>query len=291
MNITFSKLAAATLLLLCCKLYGQDTLNRSVQLLNYKIQLVETQIKLLEAKQQLSEVNPQQLNLKLREMDSLLQALKTKPSIKRTDTITIKPFQSAFKLNPGRLSEGTFQLSYERVLRKNFSVDVSAMGTYISSGGWGGGYLKGQALYAFSDQSNSYISYQGKVITGWGIVLQARNYLLPRIGSDIEAPFGLYAAPQFMYRKTWITGYYMERVDTVWQEKTVKQNLDVYALGVILGGKFSIKKVICVDIYLGGAWRFSKYTNEKNLTRNKGWRNIDYSGVLPTAGITIGILK
>ncbi len=291
MHTIYSKLLVAAILFFCCKLYAQDSINRSVHLLNYKLQLIETQIKLLEAKQQLSEAHPQQLNAKLQQMDSLLQATKIKPSIKILDTITVKPFKSVFKLYPIRLSEGTFQLSYERALRKNFSIDISAMGTYVSSSGWGSGYLKDQALLAFDEASNSYFEYQGRVITGWGIALQSRNYLLPRIGSDIKAPFGLYAAPQLMYRKTWITGYTTDFVDSVWKENKITQNLDVYSLGVILGGKFTIAKVICVDMYLGGAWRFSKYTNEKNLTRNKGWRNIDYSGVLPTAGITIGILK
>lgn len=267
--------------------YAQDTLNQYLQLMNYKIQLLEVQVKLLEAKQKLSEVNPQKTNLNLiKDVNSSEKIEKKKP-----DSVTYKPFKSAFKLNPTRLFEGTFQLSYERALKNNFSIDFSALGTYMSSNGWGSGYMKDQVFYAYDNELENYISYNGRVISGWGVALQARNYLLPRIGSKMNAPHGLYASPQLMYRKTWITGYTTEWVDSTWVEKTVKQNLDVFAIGVIIGGKFSIYKVICVDIFIGGAWRFSKYTNEKELTRNKRWNNIDYSGVLPTTGITIGILK
>lgn len=290
MNTIYFKSALAAMLFLCCKMYGQDTLRQSIQLMNYKIQLLETQIKLMEAKQQLSETNPVKPDPKMeKKMDSLLNSVKT--STKKSDTTSFEPFKSAFKLNPTRLFEGTFHLSYERAIRKNFSIDISAMGTYISAGGMGSGYLESQSLLSFDGATDTYFSYQGKVITGWGTILQTRNYLLPKIGSDINAPLGLYASPQFMYRKTWITGYTTSWIDSAWQEKTVKQNLDIFAIGVILGGKFTIHKVVCVDIFIGGAWRFSKYTNEDNLTRNKGWRNIDYSGVLPSAGISIGIMK
>jgi len=37
--------------------------------------------------------------------------------------------------------------------------------------------------------------------------------------------------------------------------------------------------------------RLSKYFRESHFTKYKKWNNIDYSGVLPTAGISIGILK
>ncbi len=283
------KIIFTTILLIFIAITGnaQDTLNPYLQLMNYKIQLLETQVKLLEAKQKLSEVNPQKTNLNLiKDVNSSEKIEKKKP-----DTVTYKPFKSAYKLNPARIFEGTFQLSYERALKNNFSIDFSAMGTYMSSQGWGSGYLKDQNFMAFDNASEDYISYNGRVISGWGVALQARNYLLPRIGSEIKAPYGLYASPQLMYRKTWITGYTTEWEDTTLVEKTVKQNLDVFAIGVIFGGKFSIYKVICMDIFIGGAWRFSEYTNEKELTRNKRWSNIDYSGVLPTAGITIGIMK
>jgi hypothetical protein len=267
--------------------YAQDTLKPYLQLLNYKIQLLEVQVKLLDAKQKLSDVNPQKTDLNLiKDVNSSEKTEKKKP-----DTASYKPFKSAFKLNPARLFEGTFQISYERALKNNFSIDFSALGTYMSSNGLGSGYMKDQVLYAYDNSLDTYISYNGHVISGWGVALQTRNYLLPRIGSKINAPYGLYASPQFMYRKTWITGYTTEWEDSTWKEKTVKQNLDVFAIGVILGGKFSIHKVICVDIFIGGVWRFSKYANEKELTRNKRWSNIDYSGVLPTAGITIGVMK
>ncbi len=61
--------------------------------------------------------------------------------------------------------------------------------------------------------------------------------------------------------------------------------------GVIIGSKFTLAKVLCIDAYIGGGMRLSKYYNEKTFTKYKKWYNIDYSGILPTAGINIGILK
>lgn len=266
---------------------AQDTLSQYLHVLNYKIQLLDAQIKLMEAKQKLWEINAPQVKLNTAENAGLTGINERK----KDDTLTYKAFKSAFKLNPARLFEGTFQLSYERAFRNNFSTDISLMGTYMSSQGWGSGYLKDQSFYAYSNSLDEYIAYNGRVVSGCGVVVQTRNYLLPRTGSKINAPHGLYASPQIMYRKTWITGYTTEWEDTTHTEKIVKQDLDVLAFGVILGGKFTIYKVICIDIFAGGAWRLSKYSNEKKLTRSKKWTNIDYTGVLPSAGITIGIMK
>ncbi len=73
--------------------------------------------------------------------------------------------------------------------------------------------------------------------------------------------------------------------------KGVKQRLNILSTGVIIGVRLPFKKVLFVDFYLGGHIKFSKYDKEAGLTKYKDWYNIDFSGVFPTAGIGIGILK
>jgi hypothetical protein len=108
-----------------------------------------------------------------------------------------------------------------------------------------------------------------------------------------NAPAGLYAAPQLIYRRMWITGNYMEydEEEEDWVEKEITRHLNVFAGGVILGAKLPFMKVLTVDVFIGGNIRLSKYNDEKGFTRYKDWYNIDFSGVYPTAGIGIGILK
>ncbi len=282
-------------IIVCNEIYGQDTINhrKSEQLLDLKLQLLDAKLQLLDTKLELLESEPvYRVNLKLRQLDSVFQSMEIKPETLETDTIIVKLYKSAIKLNPFRLFEGTFQLSYERAINDKLSIDVAGMGTYASTGsGLGGGYVKSQELALFDARTNSYNSYNAEMITGWGVFVQAKSFLLTKYYSNLKAPIGLYAAPQLMYRDILITGIENVWTDTVYVEKEVKQNLDVLAAGVILGVKFAFLKVLCIDIYVGGVMRLSKYDNESSLTKYKKWNNIDYSGVLPTAGINIGVLK
>jgi hypothetical protein len=82
-----------------------------------------------------------------------------------------------------------------------------------------------------------------------------------------NAPAGLYAAPQLMYRRMWITGNYMEyeEEEEDWVEKEITRHLNVFAGGVILGAKLPFMKVLTVDVFIGGNIRLSKYNDEKVL--------------------------
>ena len=184
------------------------------------------------------------------------------------------------------------QLSYEKAIKNNLSLDMSLLGTYVTKDGFGKGYLQNQDLAYADGISNSYIYYSGDMIRSIGCILRLKNYLLTRVNADSKAPIGLYAAPQLMYRRVWITGnQYEYGIYPFAAQKEFTRNLDIIQGGVILGSKFVVAKVLCLDVYLGGVMRLSKYYNEKTFTKYKRWNNIDYSGILPTAGINIGILK
>jgi len=79
--------------------------------------------------------------------------------------------------------------------------------------------------------------------------------------------------------------------DPVFVEHERNRNLNVMAAGITLGGKFLLLNVFSLDLYLGGTLRLAAYPDEDGFTRYKPWNNIDYSGVLPTAGINIGIVQ
>ena len=196
-------------------------------------------------------------------------------------------------LNPVSLFEGTFHLSYERLFNDKFSGSISALATYATEEGIAQYFFANQSFAYLDKASNSYEIYQGESIAGTGIILQGKNYLLSNFKAKKKAPLGLYAAPQLMYRRVWITGEAMEyNVDEdEWVEKVIKQQLNICSAGVVIGTKIPVLKVLVVDIFVGGNIRLSKYDDESGLTKYKKWYNIDYSGVFPTAGIGIGILK
>jgi hypothetical protein len=148
----------------------------------------------------------------------------------------------------------------------------------------------------FDNLTNQYQSYEGEVMSGWGLNVQFRNYLLANHPNRLKAPLGLYAAPQFMHRKMTITGNYQEMEEPepgVFElvDKKVIQHLNIFAGGVILGYKIPLFRVLTVDLFAGGNIKLSKYRNEDSYTKYKDWFNIDFSGVSPVAGISIGILK
>ncbi|MFH0865295.1 MAG: hypothetical protein V1904_03825 [Bacteroidota bacterium] len=297
------------------KISAQDTIKKIPETLDLKAQLLDTKLQLIEIKLKLLEFTPNQLNQKFNQIDSLFlihidsiyNYVYTKTQERISDSISkktvidtippakIKIPKTVIKLSLNRIFEGTLQLSYERAIKENFSIDFTASATYVTKNSFGGEYFNKQDFYAFSDVANSYYQYEGEMMRGFGGIIQTRNYLLPRINPKYKAPFGLYASPYLMYRKITISGIYYTDIyqDSIWvtEENEVIQNLDIGSAGVIIGYCFPVLDVLSIDIYVGGVLRLSKYYRESHFTKYKKWNNIDYSGVLPTAGISIGILK
>ena len=152
-------------------------------------------------------------------------------------------------------------------------------------------FFSRQELAYFDKANDAYIDYQGESIAGGGIILQCRDYLLADYASRRKPPTGLYAAPQLLYRRILITGERMEYIDEEWVEKEIKQRLNVFSAGTLIGARIPFMKVLFVDVFVGGNIRLSKYDKEAGFTKYKNWYNIDFSGVFPTAGVGIGILK
>ena len=304
------------------KNFAQESIDQKAKMLDLKLQFLDSKLELLDSKIKIWESKPAELdirldeidnkiktlnfdpagiNLKFLEVESMIQELKEVkipvimpvPAIQEQEIEFYKDYKSAIMLNPVSLFEGTFHLSYERLLTENFSVSISALATYATEQGMAQYFFKNQSFMYLDRISNSYEIYQGESIAGTGVVLQGKNYLMTNYKTRNKAPLGLYAAPQLMYRRVWITGEAMEyNVDEdEWVEKVIKQQLNICSAGVVIGTKIPVMKVLVVDIFVGGNIRLSKYDDESGLTKYKKWYNIDYSGVFPTAGISIGILK
>jgi len=305
--------------------YGQDSLSQKSQMLDIKLQLLDSKLDLLDAKIKLWEAKPKELDIKLTELSNKINSMDFEPQMvtqkfKEIDSLLkvrqeteryVEPqpqviiekepefipyYKSAIMLDPTKLLEGTFHLSYERILGSRFSLNIGGMATYSTKQGISNFYFSNQSFAYFDALSNSYQSYEGEVMSGGGLNVQFRNYLLANHPRRPKAPLGIYAAPQLLYRKMKITGFYQEMEEINPGEfelvdKEIIQHLNIYAGGVILGLKMPILKVLTIDLFAGGNIRLSKYKNEDGFTKYKDWFNIDFSGVSPVAGIAIGILK
>jgi len=305
--------------------FCQDSLSQKSQMLDLKLQLLDSKLELLDVKIKLWEAKPKELDIKLGEINNKINSMDFEPQLmtKRINEmdslfkksqenvrdIEIKPqiivekepkfvpvYRSSIMLDPVRLFDGTFCLSYERILNDRFTLNVGGMATYSTKQGLSNYYFTNQSFAYLDAATKEYHSYQGEVMSGGGLIIQFRNYLLANHPNRQKAPLGLYAAPQIMYRNMVITGNYknMELVDSSRYElvdKKITQHLNIFAGGVILGVKIPLFKVLTIDVFAGGNIKLSKYRNEAGFTKYKDWFNIDFSGVSPVAGIAIGILK
>jgi hypothetical protein len=307
-------------------LYGQDSIAMKSQMLDVKLQLLDSKLDLLDTKIKLWEAKPKELDTKLNEINSKVNSMDFNPKmmtrklneldslvnlprpevkslsvesaqVSEPETPVFAPtFRQAIMLDPVRLMEGTFYLSYERTITPAISFNIGGMATYSTSQGISNYYFTNQDFAAFNSATKEYYTYHGEVMSGGGLNFQLRNYLMANHPGRKKAPFGLYAAPQLMYRRINIKGNHEELVEleeggSEWQTVEITQHLNIYAAGVILGFKLPLFNALAIDIFAGGNIKLSGYSNEEGFTKYKDWFNIDFSGVTPVAGIAIGILK
>lgn len=329
-SILFSILSMTFFLAFGVNANSQDSTTQKSEMLDVKLQLLDSKLDLLDTKIKLWESKPKELDIKLSELDSRIKQMDFNPDelnrrigeldsmvkisldrpvpaspdqqvyriAEETEEPVFNPsYKSAIMLDPARLPEGTFSLSYERVIDPRFSVNLTGMATYSTDEGISNYYFSNQSFAFYNSAMDRYDSYAGEVMSGGGFNVQFRNYLMANHPKKKSAPLGLYAAPQFMYRLMKIRGYYSE-VEPVpgtpqyeLVKKEVHQHLRILAGGVVLGMKIPVMKVLAVDIFAGGNIRLAKYKDEEGFTKYKNWLNIDFSGVSPVAGISIGILK
>lgn len=311
---------------------GQDSIQQRSQMLDIKLQLLDSKLELLDTKIKLWESKPKELDIRLSELDNKINSMDFQPqefsrklhevdslfrlsqensrmeAVQQREIVVVPEepelpvfnpvYNSAIMMDPVRLLEGTLSISYERVLNQRFSLSLSGLATYSTTQGISNFYFSNQSFSYFNDMTKSYESYSGEVMSGGGFSIQFRNYLMAGHPGRRNAPIGVYAAPQFLYRNMTITGYYQEMEPTEEDpqhfelvNKEIRQHLNIFATGAVLGLRIPVMKVLAIDVFAGGNIRLSKYAGEDGFTRYKDWFNFDFSGVSPVAGIAIGILK
>ncbi len=181
--------------------YGQDTISQKSEMLDLKLQLLDSKLELLDVKIKLWESKPKELDVKLKEisskidsmdfdpkeitsklneMDSLINVAREQEVVRTVEYQTmespdpepvfITSYKSSITLDPVRLLEGTFCLSYERVLNSKFSVNISGMATYSTTQGISNYWFSNQSFSYFDASSNMYQPYEGEVMAGGGLI-------------------------------------------------------------------------------------------------------------------------
>jgi hypothetical protein len=205
----------------------------------------------------------------------------------------VTPPRYVISIYPVRIFEGTIQLSMERVLNQGNAIEVSAMATYAAREGVANYYLANQSLDYYNAALDAYVPYESENISGFGAMVGWRNYLLPRTKPRFSAPRGAYAAPSLMYRRLILSGFDYETDEETGETERVEvqQYLNVFTMGVMAGWQFILWNSLSADLFVGGIVRLAKYDGDANFTKYKQVRNIDFSGVMPTFGVKIGIVK
>ena len=292
-----------------------ELLNSKIRLMEEKPAILEMKFQELEDNMELLNFSPGDFNEKFYELDSLLviqhalldeqndfnrqvlEATKHYSSDPENDNL-IESFMTKtdkyiMSMLPVKLFEGTMEISLERVLNSGNSLELSAMATYAANAGLAKYYLSNQRLEYFNTAMAQYIPYNSENITGFGGSFAWRNYLLARTIPHYSAPGGPYVAPVGMFRRLTLSGFdhiYNEEED-IMEVVEVTQHLNVFSGGIQAGWQFVLWKVVTADVYIGGIIRLSKYDGTSEFTKYKRLQNIDFSGVMPTAGIKIGIVK
>lgn len=307
-------------LMLFPEVLGQQENSIDQQIIDMKLELLNSQIELFNSRLEVWEAKPEELQKKLTEIDGRIEQLDFDPSYInnrlreiemfiaenqttpdkridkvfrpfRPDTLIPQSYKTALALNPVRLMEGTFHITYEHAITPRLGLGISGLATYATEEGISRYYMGKQSLDYYNETLQSSIPYNNKNISGYGVEVTLKNYLLTDLYKRQRSPVGLYAAPDLLFRRLWLSGMSTYIFEDEWIEEEVTRLLNIFAVGGNLGLKFTLVRVIYIDIYAGGLIRLAKYDDEERFTRYKSFGNIDFSGVMPTAGISIGILK
>ena len=169
-----------------------------------------------------------------------------------------------------RFFGGTFWTGAEFPLNNRKSILVNGIATYGSSMG--------------SNKEN----------IGYGAEIQYRSYLGK---GNFQTNYPIYLASQFMFRR--IDSYEQNTTyafdNTLMKDVTTinetKSSYNVYYFGVLLGCQVFVNQIFTLDVNFGGGLRLSQVDGAKSFTRYKGISDLDYSGVIPRFGLTIGIIQ
>lgn len=178
-----------------------------------------------------------------------------------------EPVVNIFKISPFHFFEGTFLLSYERMMKDQ------SMSLMFSAGV--------HSRQRWFDESEQF---------GFQEDLQLRFYALkPKNVSAGSKRFfyfkGFYAGPYLSHR-------YRNQAISVFdwilqQNVATQQNVHEFSGGVLLGTQFAFGNRLFLDVYLGGGVKRSIGRNPNQS--GSGVLDVGYNGVVPKGGLQLGI--
>jgi hypothetical protein len=178
------------------------------------------------------------------------------------------------KISPFHFAEGTFLLSYERMLAENKSSIMLSAGLHSRSNYYN---------YNYNSSPNPQPEF------GFQEELQFRLYVIqPQSYSRNDRGFwyfkGFYAGPYLQHR-------YLQRTVSNWDwvlqvYNDEKQDLNEISGGVLLGVQVAIGNRFFMDFYTGGGIKQS-FSNISQYS--PGIAQPGYSGVIPKIGFQFGV--
>jgi hypothetical protein len=172
-----------------------------------------------------------------------------------------KVYRNSFKINPLSFFSSTFQMSYERLVGEDKSLNFSAGLTYKDS----------------DDESVS--GYRGE--------FQFRYFVLQR--ETANASRKLYFAPFVFDQYTDVTdrNYYYSYPYAGYDE-TYKYNVNSFGAGIVMGFNWIFAKRFVLDAFVGGGVRTSNLEKISNYYFDDGLMGYGYKGIFPRVGLDLG---
>lgn len=282
-----------------CTLNTFSQTEKELELLETKQKLLETEMNLVKTKlNNLTSIHDS-ISLLKKEIKALhanINKNNTKYTYsKYSDSITVRPFNETWEYNFFRLFEGSIEIGYEKLINKKSAINIALFGTYADQNGIGQRYVED---YGYTDNNimpNYNIYYDANKMYGAGVEIKWKHYLLADRNVYRYSNWkGLYVAPSLLYRTVIYEGdkrfHYYDQFESFTKLEDFTNTLHVGRLAFYFGNKNVISNVFSIDYYIGGSIRLSEYTKD-DLGDYSNWTDIDYSGIMPTAGLKLGFVS
>jgi len=177
---------------------------------------------------------------------------------------------SLIKNSPFHFFDGTFNLSYEKALMNQKSINLSG-GFHLIENGW--------------NNNNQQIGWTGEI--------QVRRYLSNN--HELKQLEGFYVSPYLKggyFRFDNDDGYYYATYDEnnnyiedLWYPYDSSYEIKNYQLGLIMGYQFIFSDAISLEFFLGGGVQYADVN--RSLYNNTPFDK-SYTGVVPKVGFNFG---
>ena len=177
------------------------------------------------------------------------------------DQASIAPsYRNIIKIDPIRFFSSTFQLSYERLVDKDKSLNFSA------------------GLIYKDTESESVNGFRGE--------FQFRYFILER---------EIYNPARKIYFAPFIFDQYVDVINRNYYNSSGMQEqysykTNAFGGGIVMGVNWVFSKRFVIDAFLGGGVRTSNMDKNNNVyyTNNNGIMDYGYKGIFPRVGLDLG---